>query len=183
MSDTPPPAPTDGRDDPTTTWARTSRSLAGLLDLDPAGPIWLREDLAGLVRHQLDAPIAPAFGPLHESADKLLASAPDVRTFGDLLLRAPHPPVGLLRLAKRFAKARRHGIALAGGGLDGGVPPEVDKLLYAAAVVAARLRLGERISELPDEVFADNARWAAEQDWAGDDLRALMRQWLAEHGG
>lgn len=151
--------------------APTGPSLPDLFDLDPAGPVWRQADLAGLFRHQLDSPLEPAVGPLHPSAGKLLAAAgPSVRTFGDLL-RTAAPPVGLLRLAKRYAKARRHGGATA-------VPPEVDKLLYAAAVVAARLRLNERITELPDAVFAANVRWAAEQPWAGEEVRGLMREWL-----
>lgn len=149
--------------------------LPELFDLDPAGPVWQHEDLAGLLRHQLASELEPALNPLHDAAGKLLAIDRSIRTFGDLLT-APKPPPGLLRLAKRFFKIRRH------GGSGSAVPPEVDKLLYAAAVVAARLRCSEKISELPDDVFAGNVHWAIEQAWATDELRGMMREWLAAHG-
>jgi hypothetical protein len=149
--------------------------LPDLFDLDPAGPVWRHEDLSGLLQHQLASELEPALAPLHDSAGKLLAIDRSIRTFGDLLT-ATNPPVGLLRLAKRFFKIRRH------GGSGSAVPPEVDKLLYAAAVVAARSRCNQKISELPDDVFAGNVCWAIEQPWATDELRKMMREWLAAHG-
>jgi hypothetical protein len=62
---------------------------------------------------------------------------------------------------------------------DGDLPREVAGVLYFAAILATRLRLGERISEIPDERLRQAARWALQMPWLDEGLAGLFREGLA----
>jgi hypothetical protein len=60
---------------------------------------------------------------------------------------------------------------------DGDVPREIAGVLYYAAILRARVRFGERLSELNDDRLRGAAAWAEHRPWLDDDqLKELFRQ-------
>jgi hypothetical protein len=134
---------------------------------------WGPDDLGEILRHQLAAPIL--FGP-DPAADRPTgagpggagkAPVPPLSNFGDLLTH-PAPPLELLRLTKEFAKASdtRPQCPL---------PKEVATALYYAAILAALLRHGQRITELSDRSLRSGAEWGLRQPWLPAQLRPLYQ--------
>jgi len=134
--------------------SRLSRMLAA-----DGATLWQPEEMGGVLRHQLSAPLEAELGPVGPP------TMPGM-TFGELL-HDPHPPVELLRQVKRFAKA----CTLV---RDGPLPPEVAKVLYFGAIVVARLRCGARISELNDEALTKGMEWARAQKWVDPQTRSIF---------
>jgi hypothetical protein len=100
-----------------------------------------------------------------------------LKSFADLFVH-PHPPPELLTLVKDFAKAQRVSPA-------GMLPPEVASVLYYAAIGAARLRLGQRISSLPDAELSEGCSWALDQSWVDARMKEIfidLRQALSHSG-
>jgi hypothetical protein len=150
--------------------------LAALLGRAGEGPEWGSDDLASILAHQLRAPLlfdlhrlASARGggaagtPPDPWAD---AAARQIHSFGDLLDH-PTPPRELLLMTKAFAKPADEGGAPA-------LPPEVASVLYFAAIAAALLRLGERITTLDDRAIANGLAWTLSRSWVGPELRTLL---------
>jgi hypothetical protein len=75
----------------------------------------------------------------------------------------------LLELAKDFGKALR---------LDSscGVPAEVATVIYYASIVAARVRLGRRISDLDEAALRRGVEWTLAQPWLDAAMRAMFEQ-------
>ena len=122
---------------------------------------WAPADLGPLLRHQLASP-APA--------------APGTRaalTFRDALFANPSAAEALpaLRNIKDWAKPQM-------SRNDGDVPREVAGVIYFAAILSARVRFGERLSELDDSRLRDAAAWVQRQPWLDEGLRELFH--LAE---
>lgn len=147
---------------------------------------WRPDELADVLRHQLDAPLTPDLAGLERGAadpadpggsDQLPGQLPGQAaapgSFAELLCH-PDPPIRLLVLAKRFFKAgEQRG--------DGALPAEVARLLYYAAIVAAGLRHGVRVTELSPEVVGNGARWALARSWLDDRLRGLFEEWMVRY--
>ena len=142
---------------------------------------WRAEEMGGILRHQLAAPLAADLAS-ELAADEDRSDPPrsaaegtgDARptTFGELL-HHPNPPVELLRRVKQFAKACK----LAG---DGPLPGEVATVLYFASIVVARLRCGQQISELGDEAIRNGTAWALSRTWLDQPTRSIFDQaWVA----
>jgi hypothetical protein len=89
-------------------------------------------------------------------------------SFADLL-HHPRPPLEMLRMTKRFAKAARHHP-------DSPLPPQVANVLYYASIAAALLRCGRRISELDDASLQKGLAWCTSRDWVDAPLRGLLRE-------
>jgi hypothetical protein len=162
-----------------------------------AGPDW-REwgdgEMADVLRHQLGAPLLFDLGrsgpdrnagggerPAGPQGSATPAGAPPIASFGDLL-RHPAPPVELLILVKEFGRAGRAGRAAPIGaeeseGIGGTLPPEVGTLLYYAAIAAARVRHGRRITSMGDDDLRNGVEWALQQPWLDGPTRELFRQW------
>ena len=137
-----------------------------------AETLWLPEELATVLRHQLSAPvefeprpIGSAQPPAHPRQ-----TAP-VTSFGELF-HHPNPPVELLLLTKDFAKASRVRLECL-------LPEEVATVLYYASIVAARVRLGKRISGLDDKSVREGIEWVLAQPWVDEQTRGLFEQGLA----
>jgi hypothetical protein len=149
--------------------------LAALVDLAADDDIvWRGEELAGVLRHQLEAPIRVPMEPLaepQELAAHAQASGLLLRSYGDLLFH-PHPPLPLLRMVKAFAKRCRLG-------RHGALPREVATALYFAAVVAALLRCHRLITRLSRDGLLEGVNWALAQSWVNGPLRGLFEEGFA----
>jgi hypothetical protein len=138
-------------------------NLAKLLAFN-AQPPWSDDDLAAILRHQLQLPLQGELAPSIEGA-----SAADLRqTFGELLTSAL-PCLPLLRAAKEFAKANR-------SDPDALLPGEVATVLYYAAILSARLRWRARISELGPPDLLGGIDWALSRPWLAPPLANLFRE-------
>ena len=158
--------------------------LAEMLALDGrAGQVWRAEELAAILRHQLDAPLEFDLGDLSSEYAAIAHAAGDAGrlrwavSFAELL-RHPRPPLPLLERAKRFAKACRNHP-------DGPLPVEVATVLYFACIVVARLRCdgAPRISALDDAALVEGMSWALSQDWLDERTRELFNGASARLGG
>ena len=134
------------------------------------GAGWCAADLAAILRHQFDAPLAGDLAQLDEAAASFVAArcsdvAAPVRTFGDLL-HHPSPPIKLLELTKRFAQAMLSA--------DRAVPKEVATVLYFASIVAARTRCRRRITSMSDRDLRDRLRRLVGQPWLDARTRLLL---------
>jgi len=149
-------------------YASEPQSLIHLMDLDLLGTEhWKPEELGAILEHQLRAPLAAdlaRFVPDLES--KLRRASPPVATFGQLLFQ-PQPPVELLEAVKRFAKASR-------ADPESLLPDEISTVLYCAAIVAARLRCGRRITRMDDQALAYSLKWVRKQTWLDPQSRGLF---------
>lgn len=145
-----------------------------------ARPFWRDEDLGPLYRHQMAAAVQVDLGGLDAGAASRLpglcaAHGLLLRSFGDLFAH-PSPPVELLELTKRFAKALRHHP-------DSPLPPQVASVLYYASIVAALARCGRRISALDDASLRVGVEWALGRSWIDPPTRALLAEGLGLLGG
>ena len=142
----------------------------------PGERVWLPEELAAVLRHQMTAPLEADLPALGRRAAQQFHAALGARqtlfkTFGDLL-RHPFPPVELLDLAKQFAKMNR-------ASATSPLPPDVATILYFACIAAALIRCRRRISTLPDAQLLDGLRWCAERPWVDATTRALLLNGMA----
>lgn len=143
-----------------------------------AAPLWTADELGDVLAHQLAAPLEDDLGELGADVASALrarpASGPPLATFADLL-RHPGPPRLLLDGLKRFGKLHRRDDSAAIG-------PSIATLLYYAAVLLARVRLGERITALADAQIAEGVRWATAQPWVDAETRAILDEGLRRLG-
>jgi len=147
------------------------RLLAQMLGMD-ARAKWRTEELAAMFRHQMSAPLDPtpgALGPLPAGAPLVLPA--DTATFGELL-RHPKPSLEWLVLVKELGRALRQDPDLP-------VPEEIAAALYFLPILAARLRLNERISSLPDARLHEAAAHLLAQPFVDEPARQLARASLA----
>jgi hypothetical protein len=158
-----------------------SRLAALLGQAADDSPRWLADDLADILAHQLRAPLlfdlqrirptTTTHDPRAEPDPLGRPDGPEIHSLGKLFGH-PSPPLALLRLTKDFAKTSD---AQPGSAL----PPEIASMLYFAAIAAALVRLGERITALDDRALGDGVRWALAQSWIDGQTRSLFE--LAAH--
>ena len=152
-------------------------SLAELIESEPdAENAWRPQELASLLRHQMSAAVGPDLEDEHPSLGKRIRASDEAqalwsRSFGHVLLEHPNPPVELLQAIKDFAKANH-------AEPDTALPRQIGWVLYFASIIAARVRLGQRISNLDDEALSGGVQWVLSQPWADEGTRDLMRQGL-----
>jgi hypothetical protein len=129
-------------------------------------------ELGQVLLHQLSAPLLFDLSSVDASETVLSVTKDksDQPASFEELFRHPHPPRELLLLVKEFAKTSDQCE-------NSPLPPEIATVLYYAAILSARLRLGERISTLSDESLANGLRWALAQDWLGP-IRDLFAEGL-----
>jgi hypothetical protein len=140
--------------------------------------MWPAEELAAILRHELQAPIHLALGAYSSEAGAILEKwPPENPPPGNLedLLQQDHPSAELLKLIKKFAKSSNI------DGAEAGLPREIALLLYFVSIGVARFRCQTRLSELPDQALINGLQWMLAQSWvvqpvrtvAGDALRYL----------
>jgi hypothetical protein len=160
--------PVSGAEDPA--------AMAELMELpNLIGKVWHSQELSAILRHQMSAPVQFDLSELPAGLGAKLRSLTAaqgllIRSFGDLL-RHPHPPLELLKLTKRFAKASSHHP-------DSPLPPEISRVLYYAAIVVAQTRCGERISGLDNAGLKQGLDWALTQLWLDASTRMIFEQGL-----
>jgi hypothetical protein len=149
------------------------RDLAALMTSDGNLPqaCWRPDELGDILKHQLEAPLVFDLTTSDcQTTDRAPVAADvtvgQVSNFAGLFLH-PRPPLQLLRLTKRFAKTsdRRPANPL---------PAEVATVLYYAAILAALLRHGERITRASDSTLRDGTAWVLAQAWVSEPLRGLF---------
>lgn len=140
-----------------------TRALANLMAFGSAqGDLWKPEELAAILRHQLDAPLVFDFDSLDPALGQQvrgieLGDVPPIRTFRDLLHHA-NPPVELLELTKRFAKQ-------CAGRDNAPLPEAIATLLYTLSICVGLTRCGCRITEMDDRQLRERIDWALAQPW------------------
>jgi len=139
-------------------------------------PVWQPEELAAILRHQMSAAVQFDLGALDAGLAGRLSKLSSsqgllLKSFADLFFH-PHPPLELLRLTKEFAKAHKNHP-------DSPLPDEVATLLYFLSIVAARVRCGERITQLDDEALGRGIKRLLAQAWIDEKTRALLLEGLA----
>lgn len=125
--------------------------LSRLLETEQLKGLWNRGDLAGILRHQLAAPLL--FDPKHLPE----ATGPLPSTFGELFVQTT-PSVELLNLAKEFGKSVDRQP-------ESPVPAEVGTVLYFAAIAVALVQLDCRITELDEQALREGFSWGANQNF------------------
>ena len=133
------------------------------------GSPWGPEDLGPLLRHQLASPVPAASGP---RAALILREA----FFSELPAVEVLP---LLRSVKDWSKPQMSRD-------DGEVPRQVAGVIYFGAILLARIRFGERISDLDDKRLFAAAQWATGLKWLDPELMGFFRNaetWMAVTGG
>lgn len=140
--------------------------------LADCAPPWPDHELRYILRHQLDSLLAFDLSPGGPAPIPSIPSdtptGPAIRTFGDLF-QHPHPPLELLIRVKQFAKSSR---ASSGASL----PAEIASFLYYAAIAAALVRLGTKITKLTDDALAQGFRSLLTRDWLDDANRTLLTE-------
>ena len=146
---------------------RDPSRLSRMLTVNGGGAgVWRPEEMGSILQHQLSAPVETDLG------SEPGASPMGQMTFGQLL-HEPHPPLEMLTRMKRFAKA----CTLV---RDGPLPPEVATVLYFASIAVARLRCGQRITELNDQALKKGMEWAQAQTWVDPATRSIFHEAAAK---
>ena len=132
------------------------KALATIFEIDskPTG-LWKPDELRSIFLHQLDAPVEGDLG------------AASALSFGQLL-RDERPSLALLKSVKDFAKRSRNS--------DSPLPEDVATALYFAAIGAALLRHGQRITDLDDKGLARGFGWGVAQPWVDDQTKRLFAE-------
>jgi len=138
-------------------------------------PVWQPEELGQILRHQLDTPLdsdlpARTDGSGGGTQSSTQEAGPPIKTFADLLVH-PAPPAQQLSLVKDFAKRNRADAAPS-------LPAEVATVLYYAAIGAALLRCGERITGLSDDALREGLEWSLSRPWIDERLRLVAQESL-----
>ncbi len=131
---------------------------------------WQPAELGDMLRHCLAAPASEYLRGLGPSAE-FAADSPSecivaAMTLGELF-QCGDPPLGLLIAVKRGARR------LLGPGASA-MPPAVHRLVYFAAIAAALVRHGERISKSGADVLRVAWEQLAAESYPDDWLRALF---------
>ena len=128
---------------------------------------WQANEMAAVLRHQLDARILP-FRTTSDEARHARESGRERLTFIDLFLQ-PNPSLELLVQAKDFAKGNREHPASP-------LAPEICTVLYYASIVAALSRRQTRITNLTDAELFHGIRWCLDQPWLDSRLHNMLEE-------
>ena len=138
--------------------------------------VWHLDDLAAMLTHQLALPLDQELAQLSGiSSDDVRSLAthakPPIHTFGDLLIH-PSPSYDLLDQVKRYTKLVR-------SKAQDPMLQQVVSLVYYAAIAAAWLRHGRRLTSLDGSIVHEGLQWSLERPWLDPSLAPLFRDALA----
>lgn len=139
--------------------------------------VWRQAELGTILQRQLDANLVADLSQgdpimfLHvaELVAAVQLCSPTLRS----LLLHPHPPEGLLELAKQLLKSLRQET----GGL---FAAEVATVLYYAVITVARVRLNARISALSDHALSAGCYWGLAQSWIDPTIRQILQSGISQ---
>ena len=134
---------------------------------------WNADELGAVLRHQLSAPMNFHLNGLDKGVAARLSTLADsqqllLKSFSDLLLH-PHPPLELLKLVKDFAK-------FSASHPDSPLPEDIAYVLYYAAIVAARVSCGQRITALDDASLRQSLESTLARPWLDESMRGLLQR-------
>ena len=95
------------------------------------------------------------------------AAAAGIKTFEELFHHG-QPPLGLLKRTKEFFKA------MASRAQKDSPEHRLAYVLYLLSIAVARIRLGEKITNLTDEELLECIEWAEKQAWLDERTRELL---------
>ena len=150
------------------------KGLAALLNSgSTSARLWRTQELAAIFRHQLSAPVLVDLGRFDVGTAAKLRGLTEsqgllLKSFSELF-RHPCPPVELLTLAKDFAKANMNHP-------ESALPREIATAIYYLSIAAAWVRLGGRISKLPDADLRRGFSWVCSQDWIDPESKDLLME-------
>jgi hypothetical protein len=160
------------------------RLIIQMLRPDTApGSTWQPPDLAGVLRHQLVKPLAdvaatlPAATPADERSRRkpLPPTGQPPQTLRDLFAH-PQPPLELLEIVKRHGRKQAQRTSQ-------GWPKDVGSVIYFAAIAAALVRHGRRITKSDDDVLRLGFQRMLSFVWVEPPLRPLFVDALAQLAG
>ena len=128
--------------------------LATLFAPVASSSLWKDADLAAILLHQLQAPLARPGDP----------------TFEEVLFD-PAPDPARLRQIKDFAKSLRDDP-------DSGIPSETCHVLYYAAIASAQVHTSDRLTSLAPDALSRGLKWALTLPWLTQPLKQLFQQAL-----
>ncbi len=155
----------------------SAAQLAKIMNLDETTPdVWNDQDLAAMVRHQMEAPLhfdLTSFelkGRRAEARTETLTSAAKARieSFQDLLFH-PEPPLETLRLSKDFFKARTKALK------KDSPEWQMAYLFYLLSILAAGSR-APQLSNLTPGDLRKATKWALDQKWVDERTKRLLSQ-------
>ena len=147
-----------------------SRALSRLLKIGlEQSDYWTEDELAVILRHQLEGPLTIDLESLAPDIESQLEELqpPDEKpfeTFADVLFHA-NPPPQLTTLIKEFAKQQRD---------SRGLNDEIASFLYVAAICAA-VRSGDRsMTSLDNVAIINNIQQLLSFPWLDERARQLL---------
>ena len=157
-----------------------AKRLADMLDAEQPQRLWRPDELGAILRHQLSSVIQFDLGALDPGCAARLRAMSDtegllVRSFLTLF-QHPCPPVDLLELTKKFAKACKNHP-------DSPLPAEVAEILYLSSIVVAMTRCGRRITGLDDQSLRQSLAWALQRTWIDADTRSILQEGMTALDG
>ncbi len=140
---------------------------------DERQPLWRQDELGGLLRHQLAAPLREALGTIDLTfAPDLMAAVQDTRyplgTIHDLFVH-PRPPLELLEFTKQLGRRNTQLNASE-------MPPEVGAVIYFGSIALALVRCNERITSFDDEQLSCGFEQLLGWEWINPELRQVVQQ-------
>ncbi len=150
--------------------------LLKLMSLDETAPdSWRAEEMPTMLRHQLSALIERDLGSADAGGAELErltgaateAAVAGIKTFEELFHHR-QPPLGLLKRTKDLFKA------MAGRAQKDSLEYRLAYVLYLLSISVARIRLGEKITNLTDGELVGCIDWAEKQAWLDGGTRELL---------
>lgn len=151
-----------------------ARRLTGLMDERAITSLgWQPKELAPMAAHQLNTALKlDLCGVAPDITWKLRmltsSGGRPIETYRDLFDH-PQPPLELLQLVKRYAKAAPDDAASP-------LPQEIAALLYFTSIAAARVRCGQNITTLDGKTLREGMQWLLDQPWVVGSTSDLLRQ-------
>jgi hypothetical protein len=162
----------------------SKRSLASaeilkrLMDPSRADPVtWSSSELAQMLEHQLNAPLADEIARAAASTNRGSGSAAKIlketgcKTAAELL-RHDAPSVPALKLLKDFAKSLMTDQA-------DSLPRDVGRVLYVLTILRGRAVHLHEVTTLSDESITREARRCLSFIWLPESVRLMIREGLA----
>jgi hypothetical protein len=146
--------------------------LARMLELDePGKALWDSDETRAIWRHQLQAPLDADLSTLDSAHAAEIRSLAEMqpflnKSFGEFL-QDTHPPIGLLKLIKEFAKRTLNDS-------EDAQLKAVATALYYGSYAAGLTRCGTRIGTQDNEELERGFKWGLKQTWLDEGTKELM---------